>query len=260
MNQTTNNAAAVAEPSGAHAAVTPELTGGRSVNSIEAALKAKLDPAHVKSREQGSSKVQYIEGWHVIEEANRIFGHLSWSRETVLLREVCRYENHKGNHVVGYEAKVTVTVHFPGIGRVVREGSGYGSGIAKDLFSAIESAGKEAETDAMKRALMTFGNPMGLALYDKSRANVGSDDLQPKPKATQAPKPKLTPVEAYEAFKKKIEATETEEALRTLTDTSNYKRLLEALDGKPEKASIMQLVTERFEKLMPPSPDSYAAA
>ncbi len=34
------------------------------------------------------------------------------------------------------------------------------------------SAIKEAETDAMKRALMTFGNPFGLALYDKDQANV----------------------------------------------------------------------------------------
>ena len=42
---------------------------------------------------------------------------------------------------------------------------------------------KEAATDALKRALRTFGNPFGLALYDKSRENV--DDGTPKfnPKA-----------------------------------------------------------------------------
>ena len=38
-----------------------------------------------------------------------------------------------------------------------------------DLGQAHESALKEAETDAMKRALMTFGNPFGLALYDKQQ-------------------------------------------------------------------------------------------
>ena len=37
---------------------------------------------------------------------------------------------------------------------------------------ANESAAKEAEPDAMKRALMTFGDPFGLALYDKDKANV----------------------------------------------------------------------------------------
>ena len=34
---------------------------------------------------------------------------------------------------------------------------------------------KEAETDARKRALMTFGNPFGLALYDKTQANVADE-------------------------------------------------------------------------------------
>lgn len=31
---------------------------------------------------------------------------------------------------------------------------------------------KEAETDATKRALATFGNPIGFALYDKERRGV----------------------------------------------------------------------------------------
>ena len=43
-----------------------------------------------------------------------------------------------------------------------------------DLGQAHESAIKEAETDAMKRALMTFGNPFGLALYDKQQRQVSS--------------------------------------------------------------------------------------
>src|SRR3546814_4942354 len=44
---------------------------------------------------------------------------------------------------------------------------------------AHESAIKESETDAMKRALMTFGNQFGLALYDKTRANVCAPDPEP---------------------------------------------------------------------------------
>jgi hypothetical protein len=55
---------------------------------------------------------------------------------------------------------------------IVREGTGYGSGIDADDGAAHESAVKEAETDAMKRGLMTFGNPFGLALYDKTQAEV----------------------------------------------------------------------------------------
>ena len=58
---------------------------------------------------------------------------------------------------------------------VTREGVGAGHGIDVDLGQAHESAIKEAETDAMKRALMTFGNQFGLALYDKTQANVADE-------------------------------------------------------------------------------------
>jgi hypothetical protein len=49
---------------------------------------------------------------------------------------------------------------------VCREASGSGHGVGATPGAAHESAIKEAETDAMKRALITFGNPFGLALYD----------------------------------------------------------------------------------------------
>lgn len=249
MSDLKNNATALREPDGAHGARTLELTGGRTIAKIEAALVAKLDPNNVKEREQGGSKVKYIEGWHAIQTMNEIFGHLNWSRETVVMREVCRYENKNSNHVVGYEAKVVVTVHLPGAGKVIREGTGHGSGIAKDLFSAIESAGKEAETDAMKRALMTFGNPLGLALYDKTRANVGVDE--PKPEPT----PKASVKERYAKAIEMVNAAPAEVVLTKLTSTKNYQNLLADLDGKPEKTALMNTVTQRFEKLaLPKSP------
>src|SRR3546814_9671296 len=75
---------------------------------------------------------------------------------------------------VNYMAKVRITV-----GGVLREGCGFGQGIDKDVGQAHESAIKESETDAMKRALMTFGNQFGLALYDKTRANVCAPDPEP---------------------------------------------------------------------------------
>jgi hypothetical protein len=67
---------------------------------------------------------------------------------------------------------VRITVCVGGQGLLIREGTGAGHGIDTDLGLAHESAIKEAETDAMKRALMTFGNPFGLALYDKSQRQV----------------------------------------------------------------------------------------
>ena len=139
-----------------------------------AALDAPLVRDNVKQREQAGRKLFYIEGWHAIAEANRIFGFDGWTRQTIDIRSVSERErkigkppNTRDGWGVSYVVKVRVTV-----GDIVREGIGAGHGIDVDLGLAHESAIKEAETDAMKRALMTFGNPFGLALYDKEQLNV----------------------------------------------------------------------------------------
>lgn len=131
------------------------------------ALQAKLDGSQVKTRAQSGRTLSYIEGWTAISEANRIFGFDGWHRSTIDMIQIGEPYQKDGKWRVAYRAKVVVFA-----GEVTREGSGYGSGIDMDLNSAHESALKEAETDAMKRALMTFGNPFGLALYDKTQANV----------------------------------------------------------------------------------------
>ena len=145
---------------------------------IEKELKKKLEPANVKKNPKG---FDYVEGWFAIQEANRIFGFGGWTRETIeLIENTPATKNAKGNNVVSFRAKVRVTAHG-----VVREGIGFGSGISKDIHDAYEGAIKEAETDAMKRALMTFGNPFGLALYDKQKENVG-ENLTPEQEKQQA--------------------------------------------------------------------------
>jgi hypothetical protein len=57
---------------------------------------------------------------------------------------------------------------------ISRDGSGVGQGIGETMGEAHESALKEAETDATKRALTTFGNLFGLALYDKTKPGCGA--------------------------------------------------------------------------------------
>lgn len=142
-----------------------------------AELRAPLSREHVKGRSQAGRQVSYIEGWHVIAEANRIFGFDAWDRETVECRCVSEKPTKIGQNKdrdgfrVAYVGKVRVTVRSNGA-TIVREGTGYGSGIDADMGEAHESAIKECETDCMKRALMTFGNPFGLALYDKKMENV----------------------------------------------------------------------------------------
>ena len=144
-----------------------------------AALAAPLDRAKVRQREQGRSRVSYLEGWQVIAEANRIFGFDGWQRQTIAVRCVAQAErtigrDQKPGWGVTYPARVRITVTAGGHTPQVREGTGAGHGIDADLGQAHESAIKEAETDAMKRALMTFGNPFGLALYDKQQRQVTS--------------------------------------------------------------------------------------
>lgn len=139
------------------------------------ALDAPLSRANVKERKQGGRTLSYIEGWVAIAEANRIFGYDQWARETTYIQCVTDIpreigENKTPGFGVTYICKVRIAVDG-----VVREGCGAGHGIDRDHGLAHESAIKEAETDAMKRAFMTFGNPFGLALYDKTQTNVANE-------------------------------------------------------------------------------------
>ncbi len=134
------------------------------------ALKAKLDHRHVRAREQNGTSLSYVEGWHVIAEANRIFGFDSWDRQTLGPR--CLWSNvQRGTTICCYAAKVRVTVRA-GATVTVREGMGTGQGRSEHPEEAHELALKSAETDATKRALATFGNPFGLALYDREKSRV----------------------------------------------------------------------------------------
>jgi len=146
-----------------------------------AALAAPLNRANVQTRSQAGRSLNYLEGWVAIREANRIFGFDGWQRETIELRCVAESQrpigrDQKPGWGVTYIARVRIRLsnQASGAPSLVREGSGAGHGIDVDLGLAHESALKEAETDAMKRALMTFGNPFGLALYDKQQRQVTS--------------------------------------------------------------------------------------
>src|SRR4051812_36644895 len=131
------------------------------------ALQRKLDGAYVHSRELQGRTLSYIEGWHAIAEANRIFGFDGWDRETVETRCVLDRDDGGSFHAV-YVAKVRITVRADGM-TVLREGFGTGEAHGSSAGTTHEKAIKTAETDATKRALATFGKPFGLSLYVSPR-------------------------------------------------------------------------------------------
>ena len=135
-------------------------------------LKQPLDSSVVKEREQSGMKLSYVESWYVIGQLNEVFGFDGWDRETVSLTCIQQDTNQKGTPRVAYTAQCILTVRFPEGQSITRVGTGFGNGFDSDPGKAHESAIKEAESDAMKRAAMTLGNRFGLALYDKTKANV----------------------------------------------------------------------------------------
>lgn len=136
-----------------------------------AILGEKLKKDHISSRKKGSTNLAYIESHHAIREANRAFGFAGWDYEIKELTMVSQEKNANNNNVIGYIARVIVSV-----GCTTREDVGFGSGISKNLADAHEGATKEAVSDAMKRALRTFGDIFGLALYDKKQEHVEKEE------------------------------------------------------------------------------------
>jgi hypothetical protein len=139
---------------------------GFSAKQVQA-LKRNLDRRHVRARQANGRELSYIEGWHAVAEANRIFGFDSWSRETTESKCVLAREN-RGSFLAVYIARVRITVHA-GRSTTIREGHGTGEGRGPSPGEVHDIALKSAETDATKRALATFGKPFGLALYGNKK-------------------------------------------------------------------------------------------
>ena len=125
-------------------------------------LRAPVRPEVVKQREVEGRVLHYLEGWHIISEATRIFGYDGWDRET--LQSHCVWQKQIDyRYAAAYLTRVKITVRA-GDQVIQREGLGSGEALAGTAGQAHERASKAAETDATKRALSTFGNSFGLSL------------------------------------------------------------------------------------------------
>jgi hypothetical protein len=189
------------------------------------ALSSKLSAKHIKTRRANDgTTLSYIEGWHVIAEANRIFGFHAWDRETIYTK--CVWQGTlRRSHACSYVAQVRVVVRARDV-VICREASGSGHGLGTTPGAAHESAIKEAETDAMKRALITFGNSFGLALNDPELRGVrgGAHRLRDRKSVAWvvlAPDGRLLatyaePLDFCAALQRQVEQLEDPRALKAL--------------------------------------------
>jgi len=133
-------------------------------------LNQELASNRIKTRSKGNVNLSYLEGFDIIETANKVFGFGNWSYHTVSLEAVSQEINQNQNHVICYKAVIKVLVYDEQhTNHISREDVGFGTGIAKTLADAHEGGAKEAITDSIKRAMRSFGNQFGNSLYNKSK-------------------------------------------------------------------------------------------
>lgn len=139
-------------------------------------LTQELDSSRIKTREKGNINLSYIEGFDVIDTANKVFGFGNWSYSISKLDQVSQEVNQNQNNVVCYKAVVQIQIHNTNHTLDVnRQDVGFGTGVAKSLADAHEGAAKEAVTDAIKRCFRSFGNQFGNSLYDKTKNHQNQD-------------------------------------------------------------------------------------
>ena len=129
-------------------------------------LSQPLDPALVSSRRgRGNRTYPYLEGHVAIAQANRVFGHGGWGYEVVgdvNLRDIQMVDAKTGEVRTSHAYAATVRVGVPGAPS--RTDVGFHA-VAEDTVEGHETAYKGAVTDALKRALRSFGDQFGNALY-----------------------------------------------------------------------------------------------
>ena len=139
-------------------------------------LTQELDSNRIKTREKGNINLSYIEGFDVIDTANKVFGFGNWSYLISKLDQVSQEVNQNQNNVVCYKAVVQIQIYNSDHSQTVsRQDVGFGTGVAKTLADAHEGAAKEAVTDGIKRCFRSFGNQFGNSLYDKTKNHQNQD-------------------------------------------------------------------------------------
>ena len=166
-------------------------------------LDKALDKRFISDRKGGSGrKLRYLEGHDAIDQADRLFGYGNWGYETLACEQTIIHDLLTGEPVgIAYKARVRLDVRgcIPVIevgsqpvavvsiedhimGKRRKEASEKNQAIDDSPFNPFEivlartiimesheQAEKGAVTDAVKRALRTFGEQFGNGLYGGGR-------------------------------------------------------------------------------------------
>ncbi len=166
---------------------------------VTEALTQPLDPQLVSQRKgRGGRKFDYIEGHTAIDQANSIFGFGGWGYELVgdvSLRTIEQTDSRTGEvtRTAAYSAVVKVTVP----GAPSRTDVGF-QPVADETPEGHETAYKGCVTDALKRALRSFGDRFGNGLYGDPPTHARTDparerDPQPRPQPAAERNPAQQP-------------------------------------------------------------------
>ncbi|MBI4313128.1 MAG: hypothetical protein HY681_15335 [Chloroflexi bacterium] len=202
-------------------------------------LAQPLDPSLVSSRKGRSGRsFAYLEGHAAIAQANRIFGYGGGGYELVgdiNYREIKSVNAKTGEVSITGMYCATVRVTVPGVPPRTDVGC---QAVAEDTPDGHDTAFKGAVTDALKRALRSFGDQFGNALYgdgaDASTEQGRKDALLPSLKDSLLHLAKaqgLTEPKLLDAVKKK-----TGKALEALA-APELANLLQAMARKQAAAT-----------------------
>ncbi|KAG5518277.1 hypothetical protein PMAC_003073 [Pneumocystis sp. 'macacae'] len=139
----------------------------KETETVQSLLDRQLGPEYISYRPGvNGAKVHYLEAWKVINLANEVFGFNGWS-SSIQNVQVDYIEEFKDSGRLNLGVSVIVRVTLKN--GIYHEDIGYGCvENFKGKGAAFEKAKKEGTTDALKRALRTFGNVLGNCLYDKA--------------------------------------------------------------------------------------------
>jgi recombination DNA repair RAD52 pathway protein len=144
------------------------------IEPVERALHEPLHPDSVSTRQ----RMSYLEGHHVKDDLNQVFGIGGWQYEVVDLKYFGPIDVAKDDKT-GFSGATVATVKLTIEGSptpLVISDVGYGNDVSYGPRAEVdiwELAAKEAVTDGIKRCAAKLGDRFGLCLYGEAgRADV----------------------------------------------------------------------------------------